>query len=91
MSSEEFRRITMMKEMQKRMRATREEYVKIGATDLWHLEHIERLLVDMLAEPGAKNFHEMAYSLTLHLRFFWAEYAQLKGVPTDLPDTQALS
>lgn len=88
MTSEEFRRIATLKSMEARIRTLRPQLVEIGHKDFFHITEIERLLTDMLAEPGSSFFGDRAFSLSWHLRFLWAEYAQLKGVSTEDPEGQ---
>lgn len=90
MTGEEFRRIATLKSMEVRIRQLRPQLEAIGQKDFWHLEEVERLLIDMLAEPGSSFFNDRAFSLSMHLKFLWAEYAQLKGVTTEDPEGQIL-
>lgn len=90
MDSETFRRIGVLKAVEQRLRGLRPQLTAIGMTDFWHLDEVERLVTDMLAEPSSSFFPDRGFALNLHLKFLWAEYAQLKGVTTDHPSAQDL-
>lgn len=85
MDSETFRRIGVLKAMEARLRTLRPQLEEIGHTDFFHLDEVMRLITDMLAEPASSMFADRGFALNWHLKFLWAEYAQLKGLSTDDP------
>lgn len=89
MSSEELRRLEHLGRIRARLEPLRGQLEKLGQEDFWHLDEAQRVLVEMLANPGHTNFHHLAFSLEWHLKFLWAEYAQLKGIPSSLPEEDA--
>lgn len=74
MTGEEFKRISVLTTMRAHLITLRPKLVALEIKDFFHLEHAERLVTELLAEPAHEQFHEMAQSLYWHIQFCFAEY-----------------
>lgn len=74
MTGEEFGRLVKLGEIRTHLVAMRPRLTQSGVKDFWHLNQAERVLEDMLADPGAKDFRNKSLSLQWHLTFLKAEW-----------------
>lgn len=83
MTGEEFKRLVMLTEMRDHVLALRPQLTEAGLKDFWHLDEAERMMNEMLRDPGAKDFRDKSLSFQWHLGFLKGEFNQLAAAAAE--------
>lgn len=78
MTSEDFRKLVLLSEMRRGVDRLRTELGIAGLENFFHIEEVERLVADCMAEPAHPEFSIKVKSIIWHLEFAQAELDQLK-------------